>query len=324
MFSRFSLKEINSSTLPAVKNLLFQRNQTMSEYVEWKYGAESPKGFRGVVAFDGNQEVGCFGSVPLNAVTKSGEKIEIGWFADWYVSPSYRGHGMGQVLLNRLTEENLYFLGHPGPQYALNICNRAGWNQIIFQSKYRWVFHNRKYYRHRSKNWINSTIKSFISAVSQTYNQINANIASKICNPSSNQIELLVNDNLKNWFLTQPCVPEIHRNFGEWTAGNINILFSDQILLNSGEKYRKVLLISPLSDLSKDTLSQFLAVCKKENITYVEMLTGSLEFDRICRKLRGIRISESPIVYTGFINGLMIPNLQGVHRENWLFQAGRN
>jgi len=323
MPSALTIKKINSSTLQAMKHLLFQRNQTIPEYVEWKYGSQSPKGFRGLVAFDGDQEVGCFGSIPLKATTKAGEILDVGWFADWFVSPTYRGHGLGKELLNCLIRENGYFLGHPGPRYAVDICIDAGWDQLAFQAKYRWVFNNREYYRHRSKNWMNAVIKSMISIAELSYQQVNTHWVTTTHRKSLDQMELLRDDDLENWFLAQPCIPEVHRENGKWTGENLNVFYADQILPKTGEKYRKVMMINPISECSLNSLSQFITCCKKDKLDYVELLTGSPELELICKRLKAIKIPESPIVYTGFSDKLMIPNLQGVHRENWLFQAAR-
>lgn len=316
-------KEINSSTLSSIKYLLYQRSHTMPEYVDWKYGSESPRGFRGILAFDRDQEIGCFGSIPLQGITKNGKVLDIGWFADWFVSPAYRGHGLGNELLRALIKENPYFLGHPGPRYAVDICLQAGWNQLGFQSKYRWVYHSREYYRHRSQNSTKATIKIIYTTIKKLLLQLNPNSITKKKRPSLIELELLINDDFEKWYIAQPCIPEIQRKYDKWVTGNIKILFADQLSSVTNEKYRKVILIDPISELSRETLSQFISDSKKSNIDYVELLTGSPELDLTCKKLMGIQISESPIVYTGFSNQLIIPKLQGIHRENWLFQAAR-
>jgi hypothetical protein len=76
-----------------------------------------------------------------------------------------------------------------------------------------------------------------------------------------------------------------------------------------------------LEQINKQYLSDFLTNSKLDKLSYVELFTGSPKLRNICSELNGLEIVESPIVYTGFPDKLMIPNLQGLHRENWLFQA---
>lgn len=315
-------RDIDGSTLQAVKNLLKQRNLTMPQYVDWKYGPGSPEGFRGVVAFDGDREVGCFGSIPLSFLDATGIPITVGWFADWYVLPSYQRKGLGKGLLEQLKQRNRFFLGHPGPHYAYNLCTHTGWKNLAFQSKYRWIFFPANYYRQRSSNWIKTIPKILLGNLSKSYRQVSASIISKLSFQPVNQIFVSISEEQINWMLNQPSISEIDRKYGDLSIGGVTFIFCDQILPKTGEVYRKLVLIDPLSALDIDKLKQFLSITREMKISYLELFTCSNDMDLICRRLRGMKINENPIVYTGFADDLMIPNLQGLHRENWLFQAG--
>src|SRR5690606_956283 len=81
-----------------------------------------------------------------------GSKIPCGWFADWYVTPSLRGSGLGTRLLREISKKGYPFLiGHPGPQRASKLCLQNGWQEIPFQSSRRYIIKPYTFYRRRTR-----------------------------------------------------------------------------------------------------------------------------------------------------------------------------
>lgn len=316
---RFST--INSNYLSPLKELLYLRNKTIPEYVEWKYGPQSPNGFRGIIAFDNNRPIGCFGNIPLKCIDQFNNLVEVGWFADWYVLPEYRNKGIGLSLLNELTKHTPLLFGHPGPKKAVNLCLNAGWKNIFCQSKIIWIFDELNYYRNRSSNLAKALIKitkeKFQRIIQLSTHKYGLYVNKKI----DNVIEILFENSFFSWILNQPTIANSNRSYGLWEKNRFQINYFDQTLHRTSEKYRRIIYIDPLNKIDKKTLKEFLIKSKLEKIKYVELLSGSSEFANDCLKLNGLVINESPIVYTGFIGSLIIHNLQGLYRENWLFQA---
>jgi hypothetical protein len=136
-------------------------------------------------------------------------------------------------------------------------------------------------------------------------------------------LSIELSEEIIKWVISQPSIPDIHREYGVLKLGPCIFNYSDQILLKTKEKYRKVIMVSPLDSIDKDLFSNFLSLSENEDISYLELITGSPEFSSLCIRLGGMKISESPIVFTGFSEDLLLSNLQGVHRENWLFQSAK-
>ncbi len=315
-------KDINNTTLAAVKRLLFLRNKTLPLYVDWKYGFNSPSGFRGVVAFVGEEEVGCFGSVPIKVRLSSDEIIYAGWFADWYVNPEFRGHGLGRALLDQLVLKNPFFFGHPGPRQALAICTAAGWQPLAFQAKIRWVLLGWPYYRRRTNFITKGLVKMTLEGLKQRYDRY---IKSNFQRPTSNNylIEMIFPDEMHQWMQSQPVVQHAQRTLGEWHNNDISIRFADDNRISLGEITRRITWVDPLNKLTVEGLRQFITAIRTENIAIVEMLVGTHDLYRICVQAGASRVNESPIICHGFQSNVLIPYLQGLHRENWLFRAAQ-
>src|SRR6266545_1785704 len=112
---RTQIEPIGPQNLDAVIKLLGERNRTLSEYTQWKYSAKGDHEFRGVLARTDGEVAGCFGVVPRTLALPGREPVRCGWFADWYVSPTARGMGLGSQMLEAITRELPVVFGHPGP-----------------------------------------------------------------------------------------------------------------------------------------------------------------------------------------------------------------
>ena len=310
--SRIKFREISTSTLQSVKNLLFQRNKTMPEYVDWKYGTNSPNGFRGIVAFDDDQEIGCFGCVPLKITDKSGNTFEVGWFADWFVVPSMRGSGLGTELLNKISTGYPIFFGHPGPKSALDICLKNGWEKISFQSSLRILLEPVSYFRYRT-----NILPKFVVSLFKHYLEIGKNKLKSI-NTVWPEKEYRFEPNV-GWFTSQPVNPKFFRSYSVMTDGVSIFEYADDHL-PSGAIRRRILRVQNIHE-NLSSIIWFITESRKSKINRLEFFTTDQTVSSILKHSGATQFYESPIVFhgSGFsYNELLI---EGINRENWLFLA---
>lgn len=311
-------EDISPKTLPFVQSLLSERNGTLPAYTEWKYGKNSPQGFRGVVALKGQTPVGCFGIMPKILQTEN-EKIPCGWFADWYTTPPMRGSGLGTALLNEITKKGyMLFFGHPGPQRASKICIQNGWQKIPFQSSRRFIVSPYSYYGKRTHYFTKRIFLTF-----QHYTK-------KIIQPT-----FLGDDNYKlipregrghfidqeNWHHNQPVNPKIIRAYKTWVGKKININFCDDTL-PTGETRRRILKIENIQESPQDLFS-FIEEIRNSSVSYVEFFTTDKLTDHILGEAGAIKFQESPILRYGNNQQVQDVIIQGIDRENWLYSAGK-
>src|SRR4051794_7458131 len=112
------IEPIADSNVEDVVALLEARNCTRPEYTRWKYGGAGPRGPRGVIARIDQRPVACFGLVTRPVRLPSGREIDCSWFADWFVLPAARHLGLGARLLEALSHQAGFIIGHPGPPAA--------------------------------------------------------------------------------------------------------------------------------------------------------------------------------------------------------------
>jgi hypothetical protein len=60
---KLDIMPIDNNNLGMVADLLFERNQTLKSYTEWKYQSDSDDCFKGVIARVNGKPIGCFGSI---------------------------------------------------------------------------------------------------------------------------------------------------------------------------------------------------------------------------------------------------------------------
>ncbi len=310
-------EDITLETLPFVQKLLFERNGTLHAYTEWKYGEQGPNGFHGIVALNGKEPVGCFGLMPK--VLCSGEtQILCGWFADWYITPSMRGSGLGTRLLKEITQKGYsLFFGHPGPRRASKICLQNGWHAIPFQSSRRFIVSPFSYYRRRTHYFVKQAFLVF-----QYYLEIRKSRKSYSALQTSfvqyNRV-YFADQNL-DWLRLQPVNPKVKRTYGDWSGKKVFIHYCDDIL-PSGEVRRRILLIENIQQYPQDIVSFFVET-KKHAVDYMEIFTTDKFTDAVLENAGAVRFPESPIVWYGNDDKAQDASIQGLDRENWLYLAG--
>lgn len=311
------IEPINTNNIDDVVALLVNRNNTLPAYTRWKYDRPQNNNFRGLVVYQGEEPIGCFGVMPK--VLRSGEEqIPCGWFADWYVIPSMQGSGLGVRLLKEITQKGYsLFFGHPGPKKASEICLQNGWQAIPFQSSRRFIVSPSLYFRPRSHYFV----KRFLFIFRHYYRQIIQRgwINNDSYKNVSHRQNYFIDQDL-NWLCSQPVNPKITRIYGVWEGSRVKISYCDDKFF-SGETRRRILLIENLREHPQDILS-FFAEIKKSNISFMDIFTTDQFTDAILAKAGAIKFKESPIVWYGDNTNIQDVLIEGVDRENWLYLAG--
>lgn len=308
---------ISQLNLDAVKDLLFLRNKTLPEYVEWKYGANSPAIFRGVIAYENSKPVGCFGMVPKIFTKTNVSEINAGWFADWFVNPDYRGRDIGKNLLKELEQSDYPLLiGHPGGERALHICLDGGWKPIPFQSRRRFLIKGYPYYHHRFGK-STKAIPYFLAYTAHSL--LGRFFITKLNETPASQATLKPSSGDHDWIISQPSKSEISRQFGVWEEKDSHVEFFDD-LLPSGEKRRRIL-ASNLHDGLLDAGKRFIHKTRLDGCAFGELFTTIRREDLFWQKLGAVPVKENPVVYLSRNSAEYDFELQGVDRENWTFYA---
>lgn len=310
-------EDISDQNLPSLQKLLFDRNRTLASYADWKYGVQSPERYKGVIAFFGEEPVGCFGLVSKK-IRLNGEEVSCGWFADWYVKTNMRAHGLGRSLLRIIMDSSYDVLfGHPGPKQASAICLQQGWKPILFQSSLRYILSLEPYFRKRSHNmvrkWIhilNHQIRSFRSKI-LTINH-SANTRSEASNS-------FINLN-SNWLYQQPVHPTVDRKYGTWNNECTYINYCDDRFVN-GERRRRVLTFE-YAPIEPAHIRKFFSDSKKSGISYIEAFTTDMRSDWAFRVAGAVLFHESPVLWFSKVYEIENIMIQGIDRENWLYLAG--
>jgi len=309
---------ISSQNIQFVKDLLFLRNKTFPDYVEWKYGEKSPSGFRGIVALANREPIGCFGLVPKSLCLPNGSMLNAGWFADWFVVPQYRGHGIGKELLIKLQEGDYdLLLGHPGPPNAYQLCLDLGWKPIQFQSRRRLLLRGFDYYKHRTGGAVKATFHYLyycIHAQIDKFSTVFTNAS--VFDPL---IEVKTSDDYRKWIYSQPFTHDNRRQFGSWQKSESCVKYFDDEL-STGEKRRRIL-ISNIHNKDIHQARLFVSDAIEDDCTYIELFTTNRMEDIFWKKMGTVPVYETPVVY--YSKNVILNNFefQGFDRENWTYFA---
>ena len=319
-----TIEKINNQNLIVVEKLLYERNRTIPEYVQWKYGQNDHLN-RGSVAFVDGKPAGCFGLVPrvLNLSLTNNEMC--GWFADWYVSPQYRGLQIGVNLLNDISSAYPITFGHPGPYKAQLICKQNGYRDIGFQSRRRMILNQFDYACHRTHNPFTILTQCFLnSSIIQSINNSTTDnqIISKDISPEE-YISFIENNSYRDWIYNQPISKTIAiREWKQWIKSDFCIFYAEDYL-KSGEKRCLILYTSGNKVFSVTEWQKFFSFLHQSRIIYVDLFTTCRKLDEIWHSLRAKVIVESQVLVKNLRHGV-IPDLHGWDRENWTFLASKN
>jgi hypothetical protein len=313
---------INNGNVCLVADLLYARNNTSTQYTEWKYQSQDDSKFRGIIAKKGSEAIGCFGVIPKQ-VQYQNERIETcGWFADWFVSPVARGDKVGEILLNELSSHLPIIFGHPGPDVAQKLCHRNGYQALGFQSRRRIIL-RRWSYNWKRKNLINSIKNRFTSSKDNNQHQDDLRgaypegIEPREINTSS--IHFKSTPLYEKWIQSQPIGSGFTRKYGEWIEQDINIKYFDDKLQN-GEKKRSVLMISGENVLDANMWNLFINISKAAGQDYIEIFTTNKKLDELLIQLGAWHIYEPPILAKGLGEATHV-QIQAWDRENWTYLA---
>lgn len=310
-----SFREINSTNLIAMKNLLYQRNRTIDEYVEWKYGPGSPSGFRGVIVFNDGEEVGCFGTVPKMLVSPGGQVQQCLWFADWFVKQEYQGKGLGRDLLHALKENSPIIFGHPGTKGAQVICKKEHFLPILFQKRYRFITRPWKYACTKSNHAIkraalyaNYWVEGITSRLSGIKNRNIVENCDGYCFAST--------PDEYEWMARQPTTKKITRKLCSLNQDNLRLIYYE----DKYENYCRWIILKYQST-GKERYKSIYGTIQKQCLS-VEFFTTNKKVSQHLARLGGIKIEEPPIIVYGLDNSLEM-NFHGWDRENFSFVATR-
>ena len=68
--SNIEIVPLDTNNIRYMEDLLVERNGTLREYTNWKYCKIYNDRFKGLIAFKGNEPIGCFGSIPKTLIIK--------------------------------------------------------------------------------------------------------------------------------------------------------------------------------------------------------------------------------------------------------------
>jgi GNAT superfamily N-acetyltransferase len=125
------LKPLEQSNFHHLVNLLMERGEAPEDYYRWKYLSQPSNGKpTGYVAYLNNALVGCIGIINRIYHAEDGKEYPATWFADWFVSDSARGKGIGEALMKEVFKNTPYNFGIPGPLKAQVVCKQAGYTSL--------------------------------------------------------------------------------------------------------------------------------------------------------------------------------------------------
>jgi len=318
-----TLKEINNQNLIVVENLLLERNITIPEYVHWKY-EQNDDSFRGAIAFVDGEPAGCFGLIPRELKINSSKTVMCGWFADWYVSPRFRGLKIGQNLLNEISEVYPITFGHPGPAAAQKICKKNGYKEIVFQSRRRMMIHPWHYARFRTRNPFKIMALGLPNTLRFNLQNVITEDRQSLTDESTFEdwISFIDDTAYQDWIYSQPCSSSMAtREWKKWEDDDLRIFYTIDHLM-TGERRSLVLHFDGSSIYSMRAWRKFIIFIHKIGVIYVDIFTTNPKIDQIWMSMGAKRIIESPVLVKNLQAETQL-DLHGWDRENWTFLASR-
>lgn len=319
------IEPISPANLDCVVKLLQERNDTLPAYTRWKYGQDRNGGFRGVVACQNGEPVGCFGLVARDLLLPEGKTIRCGWFADWYVTQEARTTGVGTGMLHALSAGYPLIFGHPAPDKARAICLANGYHPIGFQSRRRLVLRWWAYEHVRTRLFAKAAVNALIDWQRSAKAQMLAQ--SPYSNGDSNAggtrpVALFSNaEEQAEWILSQPVRPGISRRNGVWQTAGLKVIYVDDCF-PSQDLRRRILMTAGPRQFSVEAWKQFIQESREAGCVYIESFTTRRSLDRVWAACGAWRYPEPPVLLYGepdLTNKLF---LHGWDRENWTYLAG--
>lgn len=314
------VEPITTHNLEHVVDLLVERSGTMPEYTRWKYGGAGLDQFRGVVAYDGDNPLGCFGLVPRTLYVPDRGDIPCGWFADWFVPDRARGTGIGTRMLNALSEHCEVVIGHPGPKHASAICLKNGYRPLAsFQRRRRLVFHPVAYERFRTKHPLKLASRLLLTLRHKVLFYAAAMTTPALAQaPDLTQMIYLSNvADYEAWVLAQPFPAEVDRHIGRWTEQDCTVIYANDRVKNTSERQRLVLHTSGAGVGSRAMWRAFVQHARAARCDFIDFFTTYPPLDRIWASLGAYPMPEAPILIRGLDDVPYDVLVHGWDRENW-------
>lgn len=317
--SNIEIVPLDTSNIKYMEDLLVERNGTLREYTNWKYCKIYNDRFKGLIAFKGNEPIGCFGSIPKTLIIK-GRKLDCGWFADWYVKPAYREIGLGKNLLKTLLNYEDVIFGIPGPKKAQKICKEQDYKEINFQSKQRIVNRKVSYYLKKKTflNAVKSKIKQKLKfSKPNLVNKLDSDRFSKVENKNLSKAYFLFDDNYEEWLLKQPIEKVFYRNYGIYKKQDCEIKYYDEILQNNLR--RRLVLHIDLDHCNNAALFEFYKNTLESGIEFVEFFCTKYEVYKGLKSIGAVEIKTPPILVKGLDLKEIQLEIQPMDIESWVF-----
>ena len=125
------LKPLGIDNFQHFLSLLTERGEAPEDYYRWKYLDQPAYGCpTGFIAYVDNKPAGCIGIINRRYRANDGKDYPATWFADWFVSSSARGLGIGETLMQKVRSLAVYNFGSPGPVKAQQVCANAGYTSM--------------------------------------------------------------------------------------------------------------------------------------------------------------------------------------------------
>ena len=318
------IERIGARNIDSMVDLLQERNHTLPEYTRWKYSAGDPEEFHGVLARISGSVVGCFGIVPRDLCTSTGQALPCGWFADWYVRPGVQGKGVGTALLRAVSEGYPIIFGHPGTAAARAICEANGYRPIGFQSWRRLILRPWVHERAQTRYAVKAAVRASIGIARGKREMIGAWMGctkQKQAVGGSNDDHFFTEaDAHGDWILKQPVSPDVSRKPGVWVRPEFKVTYVDDHF-PADQIRRRVLFTSGEDRASVERWAAFVEDARSANCSCVEIFTTEVELDHAWAALGAWRYPDVSVLFTGKpdVTGKML--LHGWDRENWTYLA---
>ena len=124
----FEIFPLNKENFKDFLGLLQQRGEAPDAFYNYKYLQQKYAFFpTGFIAYIDNIAVGCIGNINKIYIDNEGFEHQATWFADWFVSDSVRGKGIGKALMSQVFNLSPFAFGVPGPENAQIVAGNVGY-----------------------------------------------------------------------------------------------------------------------------------------------------------------------------------------------------